>query len=298
MTFVQLSALILVMMTTATVGIVYKARHRGDSEAILNQTRILSWWVICSACLLIVFLGGWPLWLALTIAAFAAALELLRLIQVKHIPAYWSGAVITVIVFTLAWTSPALLNKWSYLLTVFCAIFSILIPMQNALKTALEILTVVGGLMSVAILYAHTAALNLDSRTLILLLFFMTAINDIAQYYCGKALGQHQLTPTISPNKTIEGAVGGICVTALIGAIILPLVLPLPWYLGALIGILTGVAGITGDLFISQLKRHAGVKDSGQLIPGHGGALDRIDSLLLTAPVFGFSIFTTLNWIT
>lgn len=118
-------------------------------------------------------------------------------------------------------------------------------------------------------------------------LLVLIAVSDSAQYYSGRAFGRRKLAPTVSPAKTVEGAVGGIIVATLAGAATGPLVIDgvTVFEAGALALVLV-LAGIVGDLFESLLKRGAGVKDSSQLIPGHGGVLDRIDSHLFAAPVF------------
>jgi phosphatidate cytidylyltransferase len=108
--------------------------------------------------------------------------------------------------------------------------------------------------------------------------------SDTFAYFCGRSLGRHKLAPTLSPNKTIEGALGGLCGALLVGAgfgywIHLPLLHSL------MVGLLAGVLGPLGDLFESALKRELGIKDFGTLMPGHGGALDRIDSLLFVVPI-------------
>jgi phosphatidate cytidylyltransferase len=119
-------------------------------------------------------------------------------------------------------------------------------------------------------------------------LFLIGAIvvSDSAQYYTGRAVGRRPLAPAISPKKTIEGAIGGVLFgtlfIVLVGRFVfglLPLVL-VPF------GVIVVTLGIAGDLFESRLKRAAGVKDSSDLIPGHGGVLDRIDALLFAAPAF------------
>ena len=116
--------------------------------------------------------------------------------------------------------------------------------------------------------------------------------SDSAQYYTGRAFGKRLLAPTISPKKTVAGAVGGLVASMAVaiglGMVWLPRVSPVKMVVA---GALMGVAGMAGDLFESSLKRLAGVKDSGNLIPGHGGVLDRIDSWLFAAPVFYFFLW-------
>jgi phosphatidate cytidylyltransferase len=109
---------------------------------------------------------------------------------------------------------------------------------------------------------------------------------DTAAYYAGKRFGRRKLYPSVSPGKTWEGAVAGVLGTVLAMAIVRALLLPwLPWRHVVALGVLAAVVGQLGDLCESLLKRGAGVKDSGSLLPGHGGLLDRLDSLLFVAPL-------------
>lgn len=120
-----------------------------------------------------------------------------------------------------------------------------------------------------------------------LLLIATVVVSDTLQYYTGRALGKRPLAPTISPKKTIEGAVGGVVAGTVFMTLAGPLVFPGSAPLGlAALGFVVAVMGIAGDLFESRLKREANVKDSSALIPGHGGILDRIDALLFVTPVF------------
>jgi phosphatidate cytidylyltransferase len=120
-----------------------------------------------------------------------------------------------------------------------------------------------------------------------LLLIATIVVSDSAQYYTGRAFGRRPLAPTISPKKTIEGAIGGVIFGTLFMAIAIIFVFPAtPVIVRILLGIVIVFLGIAGDLFESRLKRVAGMKDSSTLIPGHGGVLDRIDALLFAIPVF------------
>jgi phosphatidate cytidylyltransferase len=112
---------------------------------------------------------------------------------------------------------------------------------------------------------------------------------DIGAYYIGTYFGRHKLCPVVSPNKTIEGSVGGLALTLGVGALFKYFFMPLvPWGLSILFFLSIGIAGQVGDLFESALKRAGNIKDSGVLLPGHGGLLDRIDALLFAAPVTYF----------
>jgi phosphatidate cytidylyltransferase len=126
----------------------------------------------------------------------------------------------------------------------------------------------------------------------ILYLIFAVEINDIAAFTCGKIFGKHKLRENISPNKTVEGSIGAVVIS-----------LGIPWLLWfsfphfeawhlVVTGLIVGVGGQLGDLVISYIKRDIGIKDMGAVVPGHGGILDRIDSLIFVAPLF----FHMVRW--
>jgi phosphatidate cytidylyltransferase len=120
----------------------------------------------------------------------------------------------------------------------------------------------------------------------IFVVFAITVASDTSAYFVGKQFGRHRLAPYVSPNKSVEGATGGVIAAMIAGALaVMILGLPIGWGGGMVLGLVGSVAGQVGDLAESLIKRQVGVKDSGNLIPGHGGLLDRIDSLLFTVPV-------------
>ncbi len=113
--------------------------------------------------------------------------------------------------------------------------------------------------------------------------------SDTGAYLAGTLLGRHRLWPAVSPKKTIEGAVGGVLLPLAAAMLLAPWLAPtLSTALAAGLGALTGIVAPIGDLIESRLKRKSGVKDSGQLLPGHGGVLDRFDSLFFAAPLFHY----------
>lgn len=111
---------------------------------------------------------------------------------------------------------------------------------------------------------------------------------DGAAFFSGRYLGQHKLAPHISPGKTWEGVLGGFVLSIAAGLLLTVGPLGVPWYLAILLGILLGIAAVLGDLAESLIKRQTHVKDSGQIMPGHGGMLDRVDSLLFAVIVVYF----------
>lgn len=151
-------------------------------------------------------------------------------------------------------------------------------------------------LIAPALALAH---LRLVDPWLLLGAMAMVWIADIAAFFVGRAVGRHKLAPQVSPGKTWEGAAGAVVAVLIAGAAVFWLLrpehVPLQWLLALLpaLALLTALS-IVGDLFESLLKRQAGVKDSGSLLPGHGGILDRIDSLTSTLPVVGLIVL----WLT
>ncbi|HFE32006.1 MAG TPA: phosphatidate cytidylyltransferase, partial [Gammaproteobacteria bacterium] len=121
---------------------------------------------------------------------------------------------------------------------------------------------------------------------LVLYLVFLTQFNDVCQYLWGKMLGRRKVVPRVSPNKTWEGFLGGVTTTTVLAVLLAPVLTPIEWPMAIAAGLIIGIGGFIGDVTISALKRDIGVKDSGSLLPGHGGILDRVDSLTYSAPLF------------
>lgn len=128
-----------------------------------------------------------------------------------------------------------------------------------------------------------------DGVAWIFFLLFLVFVGDTGAYYAGRHLGRHKLWPSVSPKKTVEGALGGLGASMAVGALFRTLFLPhLAWGGCLALFLCIGVVGPLGDLFASVLKRSGDIKDSGNILPGHGGLLDRIDALLFAAPVAYF----------
>ena len=116
------------------------------------------------------------------------------------------------------------------------------------------------------------------------LVLFTTWASDTFAYFAGRAFGKRKIVPSISPNKTLEGFIGGFIGCIITGAVF-SYIVGIPWWMGIHVGMISGILAPLGDLFESKIKRLCNVKDSGTLLPGHGGVLDRFDSLLFAAPI-------------
>lgn len=119
---------------------------------------------------------------------------------------------------------------------------------------------------------------------LVLFLLLATQFNDVAQYFWGKAVGRRKIAPLVSPNKTWEGAILGWTTTAALFVWLAPVFTPLTFWPSVLVGCVLPVLGFLGDITMSAIKRDLGLKDTSSVLPGHGGVLDRVDSLTFTAP--------------
>ena len=124
-----------------------------------------------------------------------------------------------------------------------------------------------------------------DGPWRVLLVVLLAAACDTGGYAAGVLWGRHPMAPSVSPKKSWEGFAGSIVLASLVGAIATPIFLDGTWWAGAIVGVLAVLAAAVGDLGESLIKRDLGMKDMSSLLPGHGGILDRIDSLLLAAPV-------------
>jgi len=126
---------------------------------------------------------------------------------------------------------------------------------------------------------------SVGGTELVLYLVLLTELNDILQYLWGKSIGKRKIVPKVSPNKTVEGFVGAF-VSISILAVLFSFLTPFTWLQALVAGMIISGGGFIGDVVISMIKRDIGVKDSGNMLPGHGGILDRVDSLIYTSPLF------------
>lgn len=259
------------------------------------MTRVLS-----GVVLGVVALG--LIWFLSSIALLAVALAVAALAFIEYekivdaigakVP-YWTALLATLLACAMVpfqWVDISSILAFALLLIALNVLLSDRVGTPILADTAAAVLAPVYiGLPLGALVGVHAIA----GREAVLLLIATVAVSDTAQYYAGRTFGRTPLAPLRSPKKTREGAVGGFIVAPIFltvaGGYWLPSAPPV-WL--AVLGVGIVIAGIIGDLFESMLKRAADMKDSGTLIPGHGGVLDRIDALLFAAPVFYFFLRT------
>jgi phosphatidate cytidylyltransferase len=288
-------AFIFALLLVATTVNRLLVLRRPDKDWQELTLRIRTWWVIVVLFSLVILS---PQWLALTffgLMSFMALKEFLTLVpsrQSDRMPLLWMFIAIPINYWLIG-------IDWYGLFVVFIPVYVFLFlparmviagDTEGFLRTAAQLhwslMTTVFALSHVAYLLVLPADGKQTGALLLVFLVGLTQFNDVAQYIWGKSLGRTKVTPTVSPNKTLEGLVGGVATTALAGLLLGPLLTPLQWQLSLLMGFVIGVTGFFGDVVMSAIKRDIGVKDSGTLLPGHGGILDRLDSLIFTAPVF------------
>ncbi len=145
----------------------------------------------------------------------------------------------------------------------------------------------IAGALYMGFLLAHFVTLRLRPQgfSWLMLALILTWVNDSMAYFVGSTLGRHKLWPRVSPRKTWEGSLGGGISTLIAGGFLAYYLVNVPAWSGVVLGLLISVAATFGDLAVSLLKRMARLKDSSNLIPGHGGVLDRLDSLMFTVPI-------------
>ena len=172
------------------------------------------------------------------------------------------------------------------------ALFILYQYIQNQSKQVVTRVSLAMGFFAIIAGWVGLNSLRSEGAGIVLFFFLLLWASDTGAYLVGSRIGRRKLAPVISPGKTIEGCFGGLALMliVLIGGIIV-LHIPMKQWFGLLIvSILMNIFGIIGDLFESMLKRKVGMKDSGNVIPGHGGILDRLDSTLAAAPVFALGL--------
>ncbi len=228
----------------------------------------------------------------LALAAAVAAYELLYQTElVRHTRLVIYSMVTAALVPVWCWSG--IDQAWIMLLVLAfsCALFGEMMRSHIKLRFETVALCLVAGLF---IPYLFSGLVRIlvmeEGRKLIFVPLILAFIPDSGAYFAGMYFGRHKLAPVISPKKTVEGAIGG-CVTAILGMLLYTLIMQLAFscqvnYAFALIyGIVGSLGDIFGDLMFSVIKRQTGIKDYGRLIPGHGGILDRFDSMIIVAPL-------------
>ena len=278
----------------------------------------------------VLYLGGWALAALLALIAGLGAAEFIRIARQREVfpvPAVTIGGALTFVLIAAVWPTPAQSAPWFWLLTTALLLLatSAVIwtrgvegrPLASGAATLLGAL-LTGGTLTYAIFLRNALAqspFRFESGDLnsvivggwagfsvVAFPLAVTWINDTFAYFGGRRFGKHKLIPRVSPGKTREGTmaglIGSILTAYFYGHFVFELWLGLPFGIiaGVAGGILLSAGAVIGDLAESLLKREAGVKDSGTLLPGHGGVLDRFDALYFTLPIAYWFLLIVLQF--
>jgi phosphatidate cytidylyltransferase len=288
-----------VLLLASAIGAALKrAVAQGQPHAVIDNlnARVNAWWVMVGAIAAAFVLGKAGMVALFFFISFYALREFITLLNTRRAdhPAIAAAFFVALPVqYALVWSG------WYGLFAVFIPVYAfLLLPILSCLggdtQRFLERTSKVQwGLMVSVYCISHVPALvmldipGFEGRNLLLIAFLVIVVqgSDVLQYVWGKLLGKHKVAPELSPSKTWEGLIGGVASATLLGAA-LHGITPFGVWQAAGLSLVLCLMGFLGGLVMSAIKRDRGVKDWGTLIEGHGGMLDRLDSVVFAAPVF------------
>lgn len=294
-------ACIVVLLAVASSVSAALAQWRPGKNHIELSLRIKTWWWLVALAFIALIFHRTVAIVLFCLLSFIALKEFLSIAPTRRadnrvlLLAYLS------IPFQYLWVGMA----WYGMFIVFIPVYVfLLLPMRMVLIGETQGFlraagTIQWGLMTTVFSLSHMGYLlmlpaahgSVSGEMLVFYLLALTQVNDVAQYLWGKACGRRAVAPRVSPNKTLEGLAGGLATTIVLAWLLGPLLTPMSGLHALGAGLLIGMFGFIGDIVMSAIKRDIGVKDSGNLLPGHGGILDRLDSLTYTAPLFFHYIY-------
>jgi phosphatidate cytidylyltransferase len=270
---------------------------KSEAQATIRNlnARIRAWWVmsaIFGLTLVIGQIGSLVLFGLMSLLALREYVTLLPTRRADHRTLFWSFFIFTPLQYFLIGI------HWYGMFAILIPVYAFLfVPTRLAIAGDTESFldrasTIQWGLMVCVYCLSYGPALLMlqipgyaPGAKLLLYLVLVDQLSDVLQYVWGKLLGKHKIAPVVSPNKTWEGFIGGVATATLIGAALWWMTPFRPWVAG-LVSLIIALMGFAGGLTMSAIKRDRGVKDYGTLIQGHGGILDRMDSMCFAAPIF------------
>ncbi|XOB61084.1 phosphatidate cytidylyltransferase [Campylobacterota bacterium DY0563] len=287
---------IIVLLVISTLIYIYKKRANKQKDFTELKLRIQSWWWMIAIVFLSLSISLKTAVIFFAFLSFLALKEFLSIISIRHVDrraVFWAYLSIPLQYY---WVSIG----WYGMFIIFIPVYLfLLIPIRLVLIGQTDGFIRSSSLIHWAVMLtvfsishiAYLLVLPVQNELAgaigpVLFLLFMTQFNDVSQYIFGKMFGKHKIIPKVSPNKTWEGFLGGLVTITIISGFLAPFLTPLNTFYGFITGFIIGISGFFGDVVISSVKRDIKIKDTGTFIPGHGGILDRLDSLLYTAPLF------------
>jgi phosphatidate cytidylyltransferase len=296
----------LLVAATALVALVRRLKPNANLGEL--QQRVNTWWMMVIIFTVAMVVNRTVSVVFFAFVSFLALKEYLSLIPTRRADRrvlFWAYLAIPV---QYLWVY----GEWYGMFIVFIPVHCfLLLPVRMLLVGQTEgYLRATGmiqwGLMTTVFSLSHAAFLLIlrdkadpslaAGPGLMLYLVMLTQLNDVAQFLWGKMLGGAKIVPTVSPKKTWAGFLGGVGTTTALACFLGPFLTPMNYGQAAVAGVIIGVGGFFGDINLSALKRDLGIKDTGSLLPGHGGILDRVDSLTYTAPLFFHYMYYLFTW--
>jgi len=295
-----MSGIIGLLLVASTIRLFLGWKNPNKDYTELRQ-RIQSWWFMITILFAVLVINKTTALVFFGFLSFLALKEFLSIVPMRlsdRRVIFWAYLAIPVQYY---WVS----QEWYGMFIIFIPVYMFLfLPLRMVLVGETKgfikaVGTIHWALMLTVFCISHIAyLLVLPEKNqaagplgLVLFLLFMTQFNDVCQYVWGKLLGSHKIIPKVSPNKTWEGFLGGLTSITVCSGFVAPFLTPLTFQQGLLAGVLISGSGFIGDVVLSSVKRDLQIKDSGYLIPGHGGVLDRLDSLMFTSPLFFHFIY-------
>jgi len=283
------------VVATLLVAILRRARPAADFGEL--SARVRSWWVMASVFFAAILVDQRISLVFFAFLSFWALKEFVTLLETRpadHRALFWAFLAVPAqyVLVGVGWYGMFVLLIPVYLF-LFLPLRLVIagVPagfVRSASQLQWGLMAFVFGLSHLGMLLTFAEPLpgrDVNGRTLVLFLVFVTEMSDVLQYVWGKLFGRHKILPTISPNKTWEGFIGGILSASAL-SLLVRFLTPFPVWETLVVSLLICVVGFFGGAVMSAVKRDLGTKDFGSLIPGHGGVLDRVDSLCYSAPVF------------
>jgi phosphatidate cytidylyltransferase len=288
-----------ILVLASVIGAVLKFTvARGGPHAVVDNlnSRVIAWWMMAVVIGLALFVGKTGIFVLFAFISFIALREYATLAPTRR-GDHWALLVAFFIVLPFQYFF--IWIEWYSMYTIFIPVYAfLLLPLlaavsgdtRNFMQRAAMIQW---GIMLAVFCISHVPALlSLDihgyegrNAFLIVFLILVVQLSDVMQYVWGKLFGKRRIAPNLSPSKTLEGFVGGVASATAVGAA-LWWITPFSWWQAALIALVICVMGFVGGLVMSAIKRDRGVKDWGAMIEGHGGMLDRVDSVCFSAPMY------------
>jgi phosphatidate cytidylyltransferase len=294
----QIGLVVLAVLAIASIAVVILRGARTGKDYSELTARVRAWWIMSAVFFAAILARDRIALVLFAMMSFWAMKEYVTLLKTR--PSDHNALVLAFLSIPIQYIWIGLNPPWYGMFIIFIPVYVFLfLPVRLVLASnttgfVASASQIQWGLMAFVFGLSHMAFLmtlptfegtKSNGRTVLLFLVFVVEMSDVMQYVWGKTLGRHKIIPSVSPNKTWEGFIGGIASAAAL-SLLIRFLTPLSVSETLVVSLIITVAGFCGGAVMSAVKRDFGVKDFGSVIPGHGGMLDRVDSLCYAAPIF------------